>query len=80
MDRWLFSYTRSTNFASEPQTFEEAQENEFKDEWNEAINTEYNSLIKNCVGEPFCCLKDENVVMCKWIYKLKKDPGGILNV
>lgn len=43
--KWMddfVSCNSSTNFASESRIFKEAQKKEFKDEWNEAINTEYN--------------------------------------
>lgn len=70
------SYNASTNFASEPQIFEEAEESEFKDEWNEAMNTENNSLIKNGVRKLVNRPKYENVVKCKWIYNREKDPDG----
>lgn len=57
----------STNCASEGQTFEEAQESQYKDKENEAITREYNSLVKNSVWELVDRPKDENFDKCKWI-------------
>ena len=63
---------------NDPLTVEEALKREDRDKWQQAINAELNALKKNGT---WTLLKIDprvhvNVVDSKWIFKIKKEPGG----
>ena len=61
--------------AETPSTFEEAKG---QDEWKEAMQEEYNSLMKNGIWELATLLEGKNVVSCKWTYKTKFTSDGAI--
>ena len=57
---------------TEPTSFQEAVEDpEHSKQWITAMNDEYDSLIKNDVWELVPRPKDHNVVISKWVFKIK---------
>ena len=53
---------------AKPSTFEEAVNNQ---EWKDAMNEEYQSIMKNGAWEIVPRPKDKSLVTSKWIYKIK---------
>lgn len=63
----------STSHAEEPTTVEEA----FCDtRWVQAMDSEYNALMKNKTWHLVPSLKGKNIIGCKWVYKVKKKADG----
>ena len=58
-----------------PSTFEEEN---IKDEWLEAMQEDYNSLMKNVTWELSTLPEGKNVVSCKWTYKTKFTLDGAI--
>lgn len=58
---------------SKPSTFEEAINHQ---EWKDAMNEEYQSIMKNGVCEIIPMPNDKSVVTSKWIYKVKHATDG----
>ena len=59
----------------EPMNFYEANEH---DEWRNAMEEEYESIMKNNTWELNELPKHKNLIECKWIYKPKfKSDGSI---
>ena len=56
-----------------PSTFQEAKG---KDEWKEAMQEEYNYLMKNDTWELITLPEGKNLVSCKWTYKTKFTLDG----
>ena len=50
----------------EPVTYEEAKEHK---EWRDAINEEYESIMKNNTCELIEFLENKASIGCKWLYK-----------
>ena len=57
----------------EPTTVAEALNSEHSLQWQDAINSEYNSLMKNDTWELVPPSKDKKVVGSKWILKVKQN-------
>lgn len=60
----------------EPLSYEEAMASSYKDEWQAAMQAEFDSLIKNNVWKLVDRPNDHGVVKCKWVYKMKNDSSG----
>ncbi len=60
----------------EPQTVEEALKSEHTDKWKEAMNTEYDSLLKNHMWKLVPKLQDCKTIGCRWIFKVKCKADG----
>jgi len=58
---------------AEPSTFEEAIKHQ---RWKDAMNEEYQSIMKNGVWEIFPRPEDKFVVTSKWFYKIKHVADG----
>ena len=58
---------------SEPTTFEEANKLQV---WKEAMQEEYNSIIKNNIWEVVSKPAGKSIVSSKWIFKLKHAADG----
>lgn len=58
----------------EPQNLQEALASSEKSKWIEAMKNEYDSLVENQVWRLVDKPSGQNVVQCKWVYKLKN--GG----
>lgn len=59
----------------EPDIYEQAIKN---DKWKQAMNEEYNALIRNKSWSLISTQKHKNTIGCKWIYKLKKNSDGAI--
>jgi hypothetical protein len=62
---------------SKPSTFEEVAK---KKVWKDAIMEEYQSIMKNDVWEVVMRLEGKLVVTSKWVYKIKYDIDGIIEM
>ena len=51
---------------SEPMNYKQAKD---KEEWVEAMNEEYNSIMKNQTWELTELLEDKTPIGCKWLFK-----------
>ena len=63
----------STIVQSEPCTFEEAAKHQV---WKDAMNEEYESIMKNDVWDVVPRPKDKSLVTSKWLYKIKHEADG----
>lgn len=63
----------STIIQVEPCTSKEAIKHQ---EWKDAMNEEYKSIMKNDIWEVMPRPKDKSVVTSKWIYKIKHGADG----
>ena len=61
---------------AEPSTFEEAVNHQ---EWKDAMNEEYQSIMKNGVWEIIPRLEDKYVVTSKWLYKIEHAADGSID-
>jgi hypothetical protein len=59
-----------------PTSIEEAKKREDWYKWKEAINNEYESLIKNAAWTLCNPPKDRKIVSCKWVFKIKHKVNG----
>lgn len=76
-DYYLYKVTEG--HSDDPLTVEEALSRNDKDKWQEAIDAELDALKKNgtwTLVKPDQSLNNFNVVDSKWIFKIKKEPGG----
>jgi hypothetical protein len=63
----------------EPETLEEALKGEYAKEWKEAIQKEYNSLIKNETWEVVELPPNRKTIGCKWVFKVKYKADGTID-
>lgn len=75
--------TSSANFSSallawsdEPDNYDEAMNSKNKKDWIEAMNNEYESLIKNNTWVLVDAPKNEHIIDNKWVSKVKEKPNG----
>ena len=59
-----------------PETFDDAMNGEHAREWREAMDKEYNSLMKNNVWEIVPLPKGRKVMKSGWVYAIKFDANG----
>lgn len=59
----------------DPHTIEEALSREDHEDWRKAIQSELNAIKKNCTWT-LVESNGGNFVDSKWIFKIKKEPGG----
>lgn len=57
----------------EPSNYKYAMSSSNCEEWQLAMNKEYDALIQNKVWKLVDRPKDKNIVKCKWVYKVKRD-------
>jgi len=74
----LLGYAFSATILEEPQTFEEAITCEDKDKWKEAMDLEFNSLMKNSTWTltELPTQTDCKAIGSKWVYKKKLKSDG----
>ena len=60
----------------EPSSYDEAKEYE---EWRNAMNEEYNSIMKNDTWELTELPKNKVPIGCKWLYKFKFNADGSID-
>lgn len=63
---------------TEPKTYKEAMLSENRDKWEEAMQSEMNSLKKNNTWELAALPKGRKALSNKWIYKIKRNPDGTI--
>eukprot|EP00253_Pinus_taeda_P033896 PITA_33896 len=63
----------STIVQTKPCTFEEAVKHQV---WKDAMNEEYEYILKNDVWDVVPRLKDKSLVTSKWLYKIKHGADG----
>ena len=59
-----------------PQSYSDALKCDAKEQWKNAMQSEYDSLVKNGTFELVDKPKDGNVIDVKWVFALKKDDLG----
>ncbi|KAI8440646.1 hypothetical protein MSG28_001855 [Choristoneura fumiferana] len=74
-----FSLAAQNFLLEEPLTFEEAMSSQNAQQWQTAMQSEYDSLISNKVWQLVDRPPRENVVKCKWVYKIKYNAAGELD-
>ena len=60
----------------EPTTMQEALQSDRQQEWIQAADAEYNSLMKNKTWELVKFPKGRKAVSCKWVFHVKYDKHG----
>jgi hypothetical protein len=63
----------SHNIDYEPSSYEEEA---YQQVWKDAMTQEYQSIMKNDVGEIFLRPEGKSVITSKWIYKIKNATDG----
>ena len=63
----------------EPRSIQEALNSPEKNHWKQALNEEYDSLMKNRAWDLVQLPKDRNTVGCRWVFKVKYKAGGLVN-
>jgi hypothetical protein len=63
----------------EPQTYAQAMRSPQADQWQDAMNREYNSLIENNTWTLVPLPRDRTVVQNKWVYKVKYKTDGAVD-
>ena len=61
---------------AKPSTFEDAVKHQ---EWKDAMNEGYQSIMKNGVWEIVARLEEKYVVTSKWLYKIKHGVDGSID-
>ncbi|XP_023751330.1 uncharacterized mitochondrial protein AtMg00820-like [Lactuca sativa] len=46
--------------------------------WQQAMQTEYDALMRNNTWSIVSCPTNENVIGCKWIYRIKRRSDGTI--
>ncbi|GBP17999.1 Retrovirus-related Pol polyprotein from transposon TNT 1-94 [Eumeta japonica] len=67
---------QETNSDCETNTVEEALSSPYAKQWRQAMNEEYNSLMKNNTWSLKNLPSDRKVLPSKWVYKTKTDQCG----
>ncbi|KAK0605807.1 hypothetical protein LWI29_030936 [Acer saccharum] len=65
--------TTHTTPQSEPNSLLQARK---FPEWRQAMSVEYDALVKNSTWELVPAHSSQNVVGCKWIFRIKRHPDG----
>lgn len=65
------------NFVTEPKTYNQALKGPDKDEWIAAMQQELNSISNQNTFELSKLPPGRNAIGCKWVFKLKNEPGGV---
>ncbi|XP_049318346.1 uncharacterized protein LOC105224069 isoform X1 [Bactrocera dorsalis] len=59
-----------------PESVEQVLSSEYATKWYDAMQNEYNSLMKNETWQLAEIPKGQKAVRCKWVYALKRDKEG----
>ena len=62
--------------AEEPQNINEALNGQYADQWKEAAENEFNSLIANGTWDLVDLPENKKLVGSKWVFKIKHDSNG----
>jgi histone deacetylase 1/2 len=60
----------------EPVSMDEALGNQ---KWCDAMDAEYQALLKNRTWHLIPCPKGNNIIGCKWVYKVKRKADGTVD-
>lgn len=60
----------------EPTTIEEAMKSNQSEEWRQALNQEYESLMENDTWDLVELPPDRKAINCKWVFKAKQGSNG----
>lgn len=69
----------SADYIEEPMSVQDALESEFADEWREAMKQELDSIKSKGTYELVDKPMNKDVLGCKWVLKLKRNPDGSVN-
>jgi len=65
-----------TNYFTEPTCYTQA----IKDpNWHQAMNLEFDALLKNKTWKLVPSIEAENIVGCKWVFRLKRKADGSID-
>ena len=71
-------YVNLAEVGNEPTTVSEALTGSDKEKWKSAMDAEFESLTANHVWELTDPPRDCNIVKCKWVFKHKVGPNGLI--
>ena len=74
-DNWIFVSSE----IDEPNTVQEALKGEQSSQWREAMESEYNSLLKNNTWDLVPPAEGKHVVGSRWVLKVKRDEDGCID-
>ncbi|KAF0740163.1 hypothetical protein Ae201684_004397 [Aphanomyces euteiches] len=74
----IYEVNSVSNKIVEPQTFRDVDKSEYRRDWIEATNTEYQAMLHNSVWELVPLPADRKALKCKWVWKAKYDADGSL--
>jgi hypothetical protein len=66
----------TSSVVKEPMTYEEAVKSSNSAKWIDAMDNEFESLIKNETWELVTLPEGRKPIGCKWVYKAKEDANG----
>ena len=68
-----------TSDLEEPKNFKQAVDSEHSEHWGLAMKDEYDSLLTNNTWELVPRPSDQNVIGCRWVYKVKRRGDGSID-
>ena len=74
-DWWNYT-SLATLDTDEPKNRKEAPNGKDAEQWRNAADNEYNSLIKSNTWELVELPEGQNVIGCKWLFKVKRIADG----
>jgi len=72
----VLNLLNAENDISVPESYEEALQSEHSEEWKDAMQKEYASLIKNNTWSLVDLPKGQKTIGCKWVYSIKTNKAG----
>ena len=64
------------NEYGEPECYEEAMQVETRNKWEQGMNEEMDSLVRNHTWDLFLLPTEKRALQNKWVYRLKEEDGG----
>ncbi|KAH9100219.1 hypothetical protein LEN26_016065 [Aphanomyces euteiches] len=74
----IYEVNSVSNKSAEPQTFRDVDKSEYRCDWVEATNTEYQAMLHNKVWDLVPLRADRKALKCKWAWRVKYDADGSL--
>ena len=62
--------------SGEPECFEEAMQEETRKKWEQGMDGEMDSLVRNQTWDLVKFPAEKRALQNKWVYKLKEEDGG----
>ena len=75
-DEEVYAADDLTADINEPRNISEAWSCEYSEQWKDATNSEYSSLIENGTWELVPLPEGKNAVGSRWVFKVKRDGDG----